>query len=149
MKSFHNFVLLADVDNTEINEVEFKKIVEKVEAIGSISYIKLYGLNDKKCKEFSDIIEGRCCDIAPPLREKGKSRKSFLDNRIIVDAMKIASTDVADSFAIIAGKGDFGYLLSALKAMGKYIAGRFDSDVNINFCDVYLVDFEQNPEEQN
>lgn len=139
--TFRKFVLLADVDNTAITAEELKKIIDKVEALGEICYIKLYGLNDKKTREFAEIIEGKCCDTAPVMRFKGKSRKSFLDTRIIVDAMKIAPSGVADSYAIIGGQGDFGYMLSALKAAGMYIAGSFESDINISFCDVYLKDF--------
>lgn len=150
MKSFRKFVLLADLDNTNLTLDELKKIIEKVEALGSISYIKLYGCNDKRHKEFSEIINSSCCDTALPLRCKTKIRRSVLDTRIIVDAMKIAESGIADSFAIVAGEGDYGYLLSALKAMGKFIAGRFNSDVNISFCDIYLVDFEQgNSSEEN
>lgn len=144
MRTFRKFVLLADIDNTKLSCEELKKIIERIEVLGAINYIKLYGINDKRSKEFSDIITGRCCDVAPILRTKLKSRKNLQDTRIIVDAVKIADSGVADSFAIIAGEGDYGYLLSALKAMGKFIAGRFDSDINISFCDVYLVDFEQN-----
>ena len=146
MKSFHNFVLLVDVDNTTLTEEQLKKIINKIEAIGDITYIKFYGCNDKRNKEFADLINGRCCDTASVLRTKIRSRKSVMDTRIIVDGMKIAASGVADSFAIIAGDGDFGYFLSALKAMGMYVAGRFNSDVNISFCDIYLVDFEQNAE---
>lgn len=143
MKSFSKFVLLADVDNTNITLEELRKIIQRIEAIGSIIYIKLYGLNEKKLREFSEIINGRCCDVAPVLRCKQRSRKSVQDIRIIVDAVKIAERGAANSFAIIAGDGDFGYMLSALKAMGKFIAGRFNSDVNIGFCDMYLADFQQ------
>lgn len=142
MRTFRKFVLLVDVDNVQLEADELRKIIEKVEALGSLNYIKLYGCNDKKIKDFSDVVTGRCCDIAPPLRTKLKSRKSVLDTRIIVDAVKISCTNVADSFAIVAGDGDYGYLLSALKAAGKFIAGRFLSDLNINFCDVYLGEFD-------
>ena len=141
MKTFSKFVLLADVDNSGIGLDELKKVIQKIEAIGSIIYIKLYGCTDKKLKEFSEIINGRCCDVAPVLRGKQKSRKSVMDIRIIVDAIKLAERGVADSFAIIAGEGDYGYMLSALRAMGKFIAGRFNSDVNLSFCDMYLGDF--------
>lgn len=143
MKSFRKFIVLVDADNTNLNADSLKKHIEKVETLGSIVYIKIYGCNDSKIKEFSEIINGRCCDTAPAMRSKFKARKSGIDTRIIVDAMKIASSGVADSFAIIAGEGDYGYMLSALKAMGKFIVGRFFSDVNINFCDVFLADFEQ------
>lgn len=149
MNNYRKFVLLADIDNTEITADGLKKIIEKVQALGDIFYTKLYGVNDKKAKDFSELIDGKCCDTAPVLRTKGKSRKSFQDTRIIVDAMKIASSGVADSFAIIAGEGDYGYLLSALKAAGMFIAGRFNSDINISFCDIYLVDFEQTADENN
>lgn len=141
MKTFRKFVLLVDVDNTPVSPEELRTIMEKVEALGSISYIKLYGCTDKKLKDFSDIVNGKCADIAPVLRSKIRGRKSVMDTRIIVDAIKISTTGIADSFAIVAGDGDYGYLLSALKAAGKFIAGRFISDVNINFCDVYLGDF--------
>ncbi len=149
MKSFRKFALLADVDNTEISAEELKKIIDKVEALGDICYTKLYGVNDKKSREFSELVNGKCCDTAPQLRTKLKTRKSQLDTRIIVDSMKIAASGVADSFAIIAGEGDYGYLLSALKAMGMFIAGRFNTDLNIAFCDIYLVDFEQGADENN
>ena len=142
MKTFRKFVLLADVDNTKLSFEELSRIIKRVEALGTINYIKLYGCNDKRLKEFEEIINGRCCDTAPILRTKGKSRKLVQDTRIMIDAMKIADCGVADSFAIIGGEGDYGYLLSALKAMGKFIAGRFNDDININFCDIYLVDFE-------
>lgn len=105
MKTFSKFVLLADVDNSGIGLDELKKVIQKIEAIGSIIYIKLYGCTDKKLKEFSEIINGRCCDVAPVLRGKQKSRKSVMDIRIIVDAIKLAERGVADSFAIIAGEG--------------------------------------------
>ena len=140
MRSFSKFVLLADVDNARISPDELKKIIQKVEAVGDIIYIKLYGLADRKLKEFSEIINGRCCDVAPVLRGKQKSRKSLLDIRIIVDAVKLAERGAADSFAIIAGEGDYGYMLSALKAMGKFIAGKFASGINQSFLDMYLGD---------
>jgi uncharacterized LabA/DUF88 family protein len=146
MKSFRKFALLADVDGSGITSEELKKITDKVEALGDICYTKLYGINDKKNREFAEFINGKCCDTAGILRTK-KGRKTQLDSRIIVDAMKIAASGAVDSFAIIGGEGDYGYLLSALKAMGMYIAGRFDSDLNIAFCDIYLVDFEQTAEE--
>lgn len=142
MKTFRKFVLLADIDNARLTYEELENIIKRVESLGAINYIKLYGLNDKRLKEFESVIAGRCCDTAPIIRSKGKSRKNVQDTRIIIDAMKIADSGVADSFAIIAGNGDYGYLLSALKSMGKFIVGRFDEDVNINFCDVYLVDFD-------
>lgn len=142
MKTFRKFVLLADIDNAKLTYEELDKIIKRIESLGTITYIKLYGLTDKRLKEFEPIVNGRCCDTAPLLRSKGKSRKNVQETRIFIDAMKIADSGVADLFAIIAGNGDYGYLLSALKAMGKFIVGRFDQDVNINFCDVYLVDFD-------
>ena len=143
MKSFRKFIVLVDADNTNLTSESLQKHLDKIETFGSIIYLKIYGCNDKNLKEFSEIINGRCCDTAPAMRSKFKARKSALDTRIIVDAMKIAGTGVADSFAIIAGDGDYGYMLSALKAMGKFIVGRFFSDSNINFCDIFLADFEQ------
>ena len=143
MKSTRKFVLLVDVDNTQLQVEQLAKIVERVESYGTINYIKLYGVNDKRLKAFTDLVVGRCCDVAPLLRSKLKSRKSILDTRIIVDAIKIAGTNIADSFAIVAGEGDYGYMLSALKAMDKFIAGRFNNDINLSFCDVFLWDTEQ------
>lgn len=142
MKSFSKFVLLADVDNAKIAPDDLKKVIKKLEAMGSVIYIKLYGVGEKKLKEFSEIISGRCCDVAPILRSKQKSRKSVMDIRIIVDAIKLAERGAADSFAIIAGDGDFGYMLSALKAMGKFVAGKFNSDANMSFLDMYLGEFQ-------
>lgn len=142
MKTFRKFALLADLDNANIDAEELKTIVEKVEALGNIVYIKLYGCNDKRLKEFSELVAGKCCDTAPVMRSKQKSRKSLLDTRVIVDAIKLSESGVCDSFAIIAGEGDFGYMLAALKQNGKFIAGRFDSDINIAFCDVYLGEFD-------
>ena len=141
MKTFRKFVLLADVDNTKLSFEELSRIIKRVEALGTINYIKLYGCNDKRLKEFEEIINGRCCDTAPILRTKGKSRKLVQDTRIMIDAMRLPTA----ALLILCDnrrRGDYGYLLSGFKAMGKFIAGRFNDDININFCDIYLVDFE-------
>jgi uncharacterized LabA/DUF88 family protein len=142
MKVNRKFVMLIDVDNALLDYEGFTAILKQVEALGSVNYIKLYGMNDKRSREFADVIQGRCCDTAPILRQKAKSRKSFMDTRIIVDAVKISDSGIADSFAIVAGEGDYGYLLSALKAANRFIAGKFKNDVNVSFCDVYLGEFE-------
>ena len=97
--------LLIDVDNVKI---------------GAEAFDELYGYNDRKHLYLSEVIAKYGYETAPFMRFK--KRYSQLDNRIIVDAVRLVYTKPEiDSYCIVAGDGDLIPLLVELKSSGKSV----------------------------
>ncbi len=110
--------LLIDIDNVKIGADAFNELYEKLNEMGSVVYCKFYGYNDRKHLYLSDFIMNYGYETAPFMRYK--KRYSQLDNRIIVDAVKINYTKPEiDTFCIVAGDGDLIPLLVELKSCAK------------------------------
>lgn len=122
--------LLIDVDNVKISKESVEELFDQLNTNGEIVYCKFYGYNDRKHLYLSDFIQNYGYETAPFMRLK--KRFSQLDNRIIVDAVRINYTkpDI-DAFCIVAGDGDLIPLLVELKSCGKTVI-----DINTDYQEV-------------
>lgn len=112
--------LLVDIDNVKIGKEAFNELYEKLAVIGDVAYCKFYGYNDRKHLYLTDIIAKYGYETASFMRFK--KRFSQLDNRILVDAVRINYTKPEiDTFCIVAGDGDLIPLLVELKSCGKFL----------------------------
>ena len=119
--------LLIDVDNVKIGAEAFDELYDKLLAMGDVVYCKFYGYNDRKHLYLSEVIAKYGYETAPFMRFK--KRYSQLDNRIIVDAVRLVYTKPEiDSYCIVAGDGDLIPLLVELKSSGKTVV-----DVNTEY----------------
>lgn len=119
--------LLIDVDNVKVSKDAINELMQKLENYGEVVYCKFYGYNDRKHLYLSDFITNYGYETAPFMRLK--KRYSQLDNRIVVDAVRMNYTkpDI-DTFCIVAGDGDLIPLLVELKSCGKTVI-----DVNTEY----------------
>jgi hypothetical protein len=112
--------LLVDIDNVKIGKEAFNELYEKLTVMGDVAYCKFYGYNDRKHLYLTDIIAKYGYETASFMRFK--KRFSQLDNRILVDAVRINYTKPEiDTFCIVAGDGDLIPLLVELKSCGKFL----------------------------
>lgn len=122
--------LLIDVDNVKISKESVEELFDQLNSNGEIVYCKFYGYNDRKHLYLSEFITNYGYETAPFMRLK--KRYSQLDNRIIVDAVRLNYTkpDI-DAFCIVAGDGDLIPLLVELKSCGKTVI-----DINSDYQEV-------------
>jgi len=119
--------LLVDVDNVKIGSQAFDELYDKLVSMGDVVYCKFYGYNDRKHLYLSEVIAKYGYETAPFMRFK--KRYSQLDNRIIVDAVRLVYTKPEiDAYCIVAGEGDLIPLLVELKSSGKTVI-----DVNTEY----------------
>lgn len=134
LASTKKFALLIDIDNMPVTRDVLGNILAQATSLGEVAYAKFYGYSDRKHKELEDIINSGAFDVAQRMRFK-KRNKSELDNRIIIDAIKIACLNpTLDGFFIVGGAGDFVPMISALKSLGKYVVGGFNDEENNEVC---------------
>lgn len=118
MSKERKIALLVDVDNVKISKEAMDELIENLNAKGEVVYCKFYGYNDRKHIYLIDYINNYGYETAPFMRLK--KRFSQLDNRIIVDALKLNYTKPEiNAFCIVAGEGDLIPLLVELKSSGK------------------------------
>ena len=124
--------LLVDVDNVKIGSQAFDELYEKLLGLGDVVYCKFYGYNDRKHLYLSEVIAKYGYETAPFMRFK--KRYSQLDNRIIVDAVRLVYTKPEiDTYCIVAGDGDLIPLLVELKSSGKELI-----DVNTEYQELNM-----------
>jgi len=124
--------LLVDVDNVKIGSQAFDELYEKLLGLGDVVYCKFYGYNDRKHLYLSEVIAKYGYETAPFMRFK--KRYSQLDNRIIVDAVRLVYTKPEiDTYCIVAGDGDLIPLLVELKSSGKTLI-----DVNSEYQELNM-----------
>ncbi len=112
--------LLIDVDNVKIGADAFDELYNRLLDMGDVVYCKFYGYNDRKHLYLSEVIAKYGYETAPFMRFK--KRYSQLDNRILVDAVRLVYTKPEiDSYCIVAGEGDLIPLLVELKSSGKSV----------------------------
>ena len=122
--------LLIDVDNVKIGSEAFEELYSELKERGEVVYCKFYGYNDRKHIYLSDIISKYGYETAPFMRFK--KRFSQLDNRMIVDAVKLNYTKPEiNTYCIVAGDGDLIPLLVELKSSGRDLI-----DVNTEYQEV-------------
>lgn len=127
MARSRRIALFIDVDNVKIGKEAVEELFDQLNTNGEVVYCKFYGYNDRKHLYLSDFISNYGYETAPFMRLK--KRYSQLDNRIIVDAVRVNYTkpDI-DTFCIVAGDGDLIPLLVELKSCGKTVI-----DVNTEY----------------
>ncbi len=113
-----NIALFIDIDNAKISLPVFESIIRALRKRGKLSYVKVYGFNERKHIRFGDIIEENGFESASTMRFK-KRAKSQLDTRIFVDAVKLYYTARhIDEYCFMTGAGDLVPLLSFLRTGG-------------------------------
>ncbi len=113
-----NIALFIDIDNAKVSLPVFESIIKALKQRGKLSFVKVYGFNERKHMRFGDIIEENGFESAPTMRFK-KRAKSQLDTRIFVDAVKLYYTaEHIDEYCFMAGAGDLVPLLSFLRTGG-------------------------------
>jgi len=134
--------LLIDVDNVKVGAEAFDELYDKLVALGDVVYCKFYGYNDRKHLYLSEVIAKFGYETAPFMRFK--KRYSQMDNRLIIDAVKmIYIKPEIDTYCIVAGDGDLIPLLVELKSSGKTVIDinseyqelnyhMFDSHITLN-----------------
>ena len=128
--------LLLDVDNVKISGNAFEELYAKLRESGDVAYCKFYGYNDRKHIYLSEVISKYGYETAPFMRFK--KRFSQLDNRIIVDAVKLNYTKPEiNTYCIVAGDGDLVPLLVELKSSGRTLV-----DINSDYQEIngYMFD---------
>ena len=118
MSKERKIALLVDVDNVKVSKEAMDELLENLNQKGEVVYCKFYGYNDRKHIYLIDYINNYGYETAPFMRLK--KRFSQLDNRIIVDALKLNYTKPEiNAFCIVSGEGDLIPLLVELKSSGK------------------------------
>ena len=90
MSKERKIALLVDVDNVKVSKEAMDELLENLNQKGEVVYCKFYGYNDRKHIYLIDYINNYGYETAPFMRLK--KRFSQLDNRIIVDALKLNYT---------------------------------------------------------
>lgn len=143
-----NIALFIDIDNAKVTLPVFESILKALKKRGKISFVKLYGFNERKHIKFGDIIEENGFETAPTMRFK-KRAKSQLDTRIFVDAVKLYYTaEHIDEYCFMAGAGDLVPLLSFLRAGGINLTTIKTPEITGNdhmFDEAIEIDVEYNP----
>jgi len=143
-----NIALFIDIDNAKVSLPVFESIIKALKARGKLSFVKVYGFNERKHLRFGDIIEENGFESAPTMRFK-KRAKSQLDTRIFVDAVKLYYTaEHIDEYCFMAGAGDLVPLLSFLRAGGINLTTIKTPEVTGNdhmFDEAIEIDEEYNP----
>lgn len=136
-----NIALFIDIDNAKVTLPVFNNILQQLRNRGKLSFVKVYGFNERKHIRFGEVIEENGFDTAPTMRFK-KRAKSQLDTRIIIDSVKLFYTSKhIDEYCFVTGVGDLVPLLSFLRAGGKsLITIQSDTiDGNDHMYDSHLV----------
>lgn len=118
MSKERKIALLIDVDNVKVSREAMDELLDNLSQKGEVVYCKFYGYNDRKHIYLIDYINNYGYETAPFMRLK--KRFSQLDNRIVVDALKLNYTKPEiNAFCIVSGEGDLIPLLVELKSSGK------------------------------
>ena len=143
-----NIALFIDIDNAKVNLPVFESILKALRKRGRLTFVKVYGFNERKHIKFGDIIEEYGFESAPTMRFK-KRAKSQLDTRIFVDAVRLYYTaEHIDEYCFMAGAGDLVPLLSFLRSGGITLTTIKTPDVTGNdhmFDEAIEIDEEYNP----
>lgn len=143
-----NIALFIDIDNAKVSLPVFESILKALKKRGRLTFVKVYGFNERKHIKFGDIIEEYGFESAPTMRFK-KRAKSQLDTRIFVDAVKLFYTaEHIDEYCFMAGAGDLVPLLSFLRAGGITLTTIKTPEVTGNdhmFDEAIEIDEEYNP----
>ncbi|MBR1925589.1 MAG: NYN domain-containing protein [Clostridia bacterium] len=143
-----NIALFIDIDNAKVNLPVFESILKALRKRGRLTFVKVYGFNERKHIKFGDIIEEYGFESAPTMRFK-KRAKSQLDTRIFVDAVRLYYTaEHIDEYCFMAGAGDLVPLLSFLRSGGITLTTIKTPDVTGNdhmFDEAIEIDVEYNP----
>lgn len=119
--------LLIDVDNYKVNEKEFKYLIDRLNMRGEVVYAKVYNYSDKKNADLTALIEANGYDTAMQTVYNKKTKKSVLDMRIVIDAVRLCYTNSSiDAYCLACGNGDLVSLISTLRAEGKVVLGCFN-----------------------
>lgn len=114
----NNIALFIDIDNAKVTLPVFESIIRALRARGRLSWVKVFGFNERKHIKFGDLIEENGFESAPTMRFK-KRAKSQLDTRIFVDGVRLYYTaEHIDEYCFVTGMGDLVPLLSFLRAGG-------------------------------
>lgn len=143
-----SIALFIDIDNAKVTLPVFESILKALKKRGKLSYVKIYGFNERKHLKFGDIIEENGYESVPTMRFK-KRAKSQLDTRIFVDAVKLFYTaEHIDEYCFMAGAGDLVPLLSFLRAGGINLITIKTPEITGNdhmFDEAIEIDEEYNP----
>ena len=143
-----NIALFIDIDNAKVNLPVFESILKALRKRGRLTFVKVYGFNERKHIKFGDIIEEYGFESAPTMRFK-KRAKSQLDTRIFVDAVRLYYTaEHIDEYCFMAGAGDLVPLLSFLRSGGITLTTIKTPEVTGNdhmFDEAIEIDEEYNP----
>ena len=143
-----SIALFIDIDNAKVTLPVFESILKALKKRGKLSFVKIYGFNERKHLKFGDIIEENGYESAPTMRFK-KRAKSQLDTRIFVDAVKLYYTaEHIDEYCFMAGAGDLVPLLSFLRAGGINLTTIKTPEITGNdhmFDEAIEIDEEYNP----
>jgi len=143
-----NIALFIDIDNAKVSLPVFESILKALRKRGRLTFVKVYGFNERKHIKFGDIIEEYGFESAPTMRFK-KRAKSQLDTRIFVDAVRLYYTaEHIDEYCFMAGAGDLVPLLSFLRSGGITLTTIKTPDVTGNdhmFDEAIEIDVEYNP----
>ncbi len=132
--------LLIDIDNVKISSQAVKELFNELKERGEVLYCKFYGYNDRKHIYLSDLITKYGYETAPFMRFK--KRFSQVDNRILVDAVKLNYTKPEiNTYCIVAGEGDLIPLLVELKSSGRVLidVNTEHQDINGHMFDEHVV----------
>ncbi len=143
-----NIALFIDIDNAKVSLPVFDSIIKALKKRGKLSFVKVYGFNERKHIRFGDIIEENGFESAPTMRFK-KRAKSQLDTRIFVDAVRLYYTaEHIEEYCFMAGAGDLVPLLSFLRAGGINLITIKTPEITGNdhmFDDAIEIDVAYNP----
>lgn len=130
MGNDNNIALFMDLDNAVVDIDGFNSIRDQLKEMGRVSYVKLYGVSDRKHKAIIDIAAVSGYEMLPPLQSKKRGSKVF-DHRIAIDAIDIvAQNPNIGTIAIVSAHGDMVHLYSKLRFYNLHILSLDDGDEN-------------------
>lgn len=128
MQTNKKIALFCDVDNVAITFRDFEHMLFQIKQSGQVCYAKIYGINERKNKDFLTLCSEQGYEIAPTMRIKKRNQKVF-DQRILIDCMEtVLQNSNIDAVALICAPNDMVWLYRKLKAYAVTIFA-------INNCD--------------
>lgn len=120
MEEIKRLALLIDAEN--ISAKYIPKIIEELNAYGTLTYKRIYGDWTKaRSSSWKDLILNYA--ISPIQQYYYACGKNACDSTMIIDAMDILYTHCIDGFCLVSSDSDFTRLAIRLREAGKLVIG--------------------------
>ena len=110
--------VLIDAENTSSKYIDL--ILSEIDPYGAVTYMRIYG-NSNALLGWKDAALDHA--MTPIMQFNYTSGKNASDSALIIDAMDILYTGIAEGFCLITSDSDFTKLAIRLREAGKFVIG--------------------------